>query len=737
MNSERWRQIEQLYHQVADLERPQIDSFLADACREDADLRREVESLLAQSGATEALVDQNAWAEAHEMASAQAMLKAGTSLGPYEILGLLGTGGMGEVYSALDSRLGRRVAVKISQERFSGRFEREARTISALNHPNICTLLDVGPNYLVTELVEGETLHDWLKRGPSVERILEIARQVLQALRAAHRAGVVHRDLKPQNIMVRFDGYVKVLDFGIAKLMPRVTVQTQSSAFIDRSVSGQILGTAAYMSPEQILGDEVDERSDLFSFGILLCEMLTGDRPWRCTSSVDTLHAILHDDPCSIENISPQIAPVVQKLLQKSPADRFSSAEAVWEALAESAVDRAPRSDVRGAEPITSIAVLPFLFLSEIEDRKALSLGFADALITTLGSLEDLAVLPTSTIVNCVPGVDPARTCRDLGVRHVLQGSVQKQGPHWRVSTQLFDSRTQKIAYAEQHDFVREDVFEVQDEIGRRVVQSLQTRSKRAAPKSRDRYSSDPEAYNEFMLGLSESYSDREEVLRSATQHLARAVECDPEFALAHATLSYVSMHIHWEFDPQRVWLDQAEYHCRRALTIDPALPEGHSARAFILWSPAKNFQHAEAIAALERVLAAQPNNERAHNRMATICWHIGRFQEALAAHDRARQSNPKTRSNNLEFIYLYSGDFARAEEAGEAWVRERPGTRYALWYRPLPALMIGDLDSAEQRLAVGLELFPDEPLIISVQGMVHARRGQRASGAGVYPQSA
>ncbi len=726
MNSERWRQIEQLYHEAADLEPPRRHNYLADACREDADLRREVESLLAQSGATCALVDQTAWAAADEMALAQATLQAGTSLGSYQILGLLGTGGMGEVYSALDTRLGRRVAVKISQERFSGRFEREARTISALNHPNICTLLDVGPNYLVTELVEGETLHDWLKRGPSVERILEIARQVLQALRAAHRAGVVHRDLKPQNIMVRFDGYVKVLDFGIAKRMPRAAVQTQSGALIDQSVSGQILGTAAYMSPEQILGEEVDERSDLFSFGILLCEMLTGDHPWRRTSSVDTLHAILHDDPSSIENISPQIAPIVQKLLQKSAADRFSSAEAVSEALAESAADRAPHSDVRGAEPITSIAVLPFLFLSEIEGRRALSLGFADALITTLGSLEDLAVLPTSTIVNCVPGIDPARTCRDLGVRHVLQGSVQKQGAHWRVSTQLYDSRTQKIAYAEQHDFVREDVFEVQDEIGRRVVQSLQTRSRRAPPKSRDRYSSDPEAYNEFMLGLGESYSDREEVLRSSAQHLAKAVEYDPEFALSHATLSYVSMHIHWEFDSQHVWIDRAEYHCRRALELDPALPEGHSARAFILWSPARNFQHLEAIAALEKVLAAQPNNERAHNRMANICSHIGRMDEALIAHQRARQSNPRTRANNLEFILLWSGDFARAEEAAEAWIREKPGTRYALWYHPLPALMNGDLDAAERRLSVALKLYPDEPLIVSVQGMLHARRDQR-----------
>jgi tetratricopeptide (TPR) repeat protein len=312
-------------------------------------------------------------------------------------------------------------------------------------------------------------------------------------------------------------------------------------------------------------------------------------------------------------------------------------------------------------------------------------------------------------------------------VRHVLQGNVQKLGSHWRVSMQLFDSMTQKIAYSEKHDFVREDVFEVQDEIGRRVVESLQTRFPRAAPKSRDRYSSDPEAFNEFMSGLDQSYSDREDALRSAARHLARAVECDPEFALAHATLSYVSMHIHFEFDSERSWMDKAEYHCGRALALDPALPEGHSARAFILWSPEKNFQHAEAIASLEKVLAVQPNNERAHNRMANICNHIGRFEEALIAHQRARQSNPKTRANNLEFLYLWSGDFARAEEAGEAWIREKPGTRYALWYHPLPALMLGNLDVAEQRLAVGLQLYPEEPLMVSIQGMLHARRGQRS----------
>jgi serine/threonine protein kinase len=727
MEPQRWQKIEQFYHLALQREAAEREGFLIDACQGDAELRREVESLLEQSGSTAALVDRTAWAAVRDLASTQMTLKAREMLGPYEIVGLLGTGGMGEVYAAVDTRLGRKVAIKLCQERFSGRFEREARAISALNHPNICTLHDVGPNYIVTELVEGETLRDWLKRAPAGEQYLGVTRQVLDALCAAHRAGIVHRDLKPTNIMVRFDGYVKVLDFGLAKwITPGVPAVQREPAAMTLSQPGQIVGTVPYMSPEQILGQEVDRRSDLFAFGIILYEILTGRHPWPRKSAVDTMHAILHDEPVSMDAIPANTARIVRRLLRKNPTDRFDSAEEVLDALAAGASDREPGSTFgEDAAPLTSIAVLPFLFLSEVQDRKAYALGFADALITTLSSVEEIAVLPTSTIANYVPGIDPSRTCEDLGVRHLLQGSIQRQGSQWRVSTQLYDSRTQKIAYAERHEFVRESVFEVQDEIGRRVLESLQMRLKQAAPKARDRYSSDPEAFEAFMTGLRESYSDRQETLLNAAEHLSRAVERDPDFALAHAALSYVAMHIHFEFDPKLAWLDQAEYHCGRALALDPALPEGHLARSFILWSPAKNFQHAEAIEALEKVLAAQPNNERAHNRIANICVHIGRFQEAYAAQRRAGRSNPKTRSNNLEFLYLYSGDFARAEAAGESWIREKPGARYARWFHPIPALMNGDLDTAERRLAAGLKLCPDEPLIISLQGILHARRGQ------------
>jgi TolB-like protein len=378
-----------------------------------------------------------------------------------------------------------------------------------------------------------------------------------------------------------------------------------------------------------------------------------------------------------------------------------------------------------GAEALASIAVLPFVFLTDVDQHHAMSLGFADAIITILGNLETIAVMPTSAIMNYPAGTDPSRACADLGVRYTLQGNVQRLGTNWRVSLQLFDAATERVTFAEKHDFRLRDVFEVQDEIGRRVAHSLERRFPLAVPKSRERYSSDPEAYNEFMTGLRRSYGNSVEELREAARHLTTAVERDADFALAHAWLSHVAMQIYWNFDLQPRWLEMAEDHCQRALVLEPTLPEGHWAQSAILWSPAKNFQHADAIAELEHVLDARPNFDRAHNRMAAICLHIGRFEEARIAHDLAVRSNPKSRTRNLEFIILCSGDFARAEEAAEAWIKEAPVERFALWFHPQPPLLTGELDVAEERLHVALAHYPDEPLIVSLHAVLHACRKQ------------
>jgi eukaryotic-like serine/threonine-protein kinase len=330
MTAERWAQVKRVFdaaHSKAPEERAELVRAMAEG---DQELESEVRDLLAADESAAGFLQTPA-ADLHSPG-----LAPGARLGPYQILGLLGEGGMGKVYRGLDTRLGRAVAVKICAEQFSKRFEQEARAISALNHPNICTLYDVGPHYLVTELVEGETLRDWLRREPTVERRLETARQILEALRAAHCAGIVHRDLKPQNIMVRFDGYVKVLDFGLAKQLPAArSVQRETDALPDASLPGQILGTIAYMSPEQIQGHPVDQRSDLFSLGIILFEMFTGQHPWPRESPVDTLHAILHDDPPAMNATATgtNVAPIVRKLLAKNPAERYPLAEGVLEAL--------------------------------------------------------------------------------------------------------------------------------------------------------------------------------------------------------------------------------------------------------------------------------------------------------------------------------------------------------------------------------------------------------------------
>jgi len=653
-------------------------------------------------------------------------LGPGSQLGPYQILSLLGAGGMGQIYKAFDARLGREVAIKVAEERFSERFDREVRAVAALNHPNICTVHDVGADYLVMELVDGETLRKGLERGLPLDRTLTIARQLLQALAAAHRSGVIHRDLKPENVMVRADGYVKVLDFGLAKWLPTSRGnRAERAEFSGLSRTGQIVGTLAYMSPEQIEGDDVDARSDLFAFGIMLYEMLTGRHPWPRPTSAATMNAILNDDPPVMDStvVGTDLAIVVETLLRKHPAERYPHAEAVLGALATPSA-KSPVS-TRSATLLTSVAVLPFVFLNDADNTRALSLGFADSLITIFGNLQDVVVAPTSAILHYASDTEPAQVCRDLGVRHALQGTVQRLGSHWRVSVQLFDATTHKVTLSEKHDFDLDNAFEVQDEIGRRIVASLESRFSATLPKSRDRYSSDPEAYGEFMAGLRESASDKHEVLQSAAAHLSTAIERDPEFALAHAWLAHVAMQISFYFDADRTWLDKAEKHCHRALELDPGCAEAYWARSAILWSPAKNFQHAEAIAALEQVLAARPNFDRAHNRMAAICLHIGRFDEARMAHVQAQRSNPKNRTYNLEYIHLYSGDFVRAEEAAQVWLKESPTNWTALSYAAQPALMTGDLTLAEKRLAAGLKLKPNEPMLITLQATLHARRNE------------
>src|SRR6516225_2546907 len=298
---ERWQQIESLFQEALERDPAERDVWLREACQGDSDLRREVASLLANR---QAATDSRPWAAAAaaKLIDGPASLEPGQCLGPYRIECFLAAGGMGEVYRATDTRLHRQVAIKVSSAHFSERFQRGARVIASLNHPHICQLYDVGPNYLVMELVEGPTLADRIKQGAlPLDEALTIARQIAEALEAAHEKGRVHRDLKPANIKIRPEGVVKLLDFGLAKAAeePAGTGDPSDSPTqtISATATGVILGTAAYMSPEQARGASVDKRSDIWAFGVVLYEILTGRHLFRGETVSDTLAGVLKTDP--------------------------------------------------------------------------------------------------------------------------------------------------------------------------------------------------------------------------------------------------------------------------------------------------------------------------------------------------------------------------------------------------------------------------------------------------------
>ncbi len=314
MDPERWRKIGQLYHTA--LERPPADraAYLVEACKGDGELRREVESLLAQDSSKTGTLDRPAWALVPPSGGSMTPITSGTQLGPYKIEGPLGEGGMGEVFRGVDTRLGRSVAVKTSREQFSARFDREARAISALNHPNICTLYDVGPNYLVMELCEGETLAARLERGKlSIQETFRYGAQIADALAAAHAKGIVHRDLKPGNVMLTKAG-VKVLDFGLAKSSQDETL----------TASHVVMGTPAYMAPEQREGKECDVRTDIYALGLILYEMASGKR-WQ------------PDQTAPLDQFPSAFAHVVERCLERDPEDRWQSARDVQRELEWSA----------------------------------------------------------------------------------------------------------------------------------------------------------------------------------------------------------------------------------------------------------------------------------------------------------------------------------------------------------------------------------------------------------------
>ena len=378
------------------------------------------------------------------------MLVEGSRLGPYEILSAIGSGGMGEVYRALDGRLGREVAVKVLPVHLArdgdalGRFEKEARTLAALSHPSILTLFDFGNeagiHYAVMEYLDGRTLRDVLKEGTiAPERAMEIGISIADGLAAAHSRGIIHRDLKPENIFITADNRIKILDFGLAhwEQQMRTTNVTQLPTTPPNTKSGLVMGTVHYMSPEQVRGGTIDERTDIFSLGIVMYEMIYGSRPFTAQTMAETMVAILKEDPAapSVRTSAPEdLSRIIQTCLEKEPSRRFSSVIELSNALKEVAgglavsVVLSPRSGtrrIRKKKKIDSIAVLPFENVARDTETEYLSDGITETIINTLSQIPTLRVMARSTVfLYKGKSIDPRAIGRDLNVRALLTGRL-------------------------------------------------------------------------------------------------------------------------------------------------------------------------------------------------------------------------------------------------------------------------------------------------------------------------
>jgi serine/threonine-protein kinase len=477
---------------------------------------------------------------------------AGHTVGPYELVARIGAGGMGEVWKAHDARLNRSVAIKRLAAEHARRFAQEAREIAALNHPNICQIHDVGPDYLVLEYIEGTPL-----RCPyPVTEAVRFAEQIASALEAAHARGIVHRDLKPANILVSAGGTVKLLDFGLA------TAAADVDADLTQTATGTISGTAAYMSPEQAQGRRLDARSDLFSFGAVLYEMVSGARAFDGPSVADMLSAVLRDEPKPLTAPS-GLTSIVARCLQKSPADRYSSATEIRTALQQALTT--------GGTAGPSIVVLPFANMSRDPDDEYFGDGLAEEIINALAQVPGLKVIArTSAFAFKGQNTDVRRIAEALGVTTVLEGSVRRSGNRLRVTAQLISAADGTHLWSQRYDREMEDIFDVQDEIARAIAGALQVKlDLRPAG-----HTPNLPAYDAYLRGRHHLFKFNPESWRRAKDCFEEAIRLDAMWAQPLATLGLGNLLSQANgLENLRVTAPRIQATAEKALALDPSDP--------------------------------------------------------------------------------------------------------------------------------------------------------------------
>jgi serine/threonine protein kinase/tetratricopeptide (TPR) repeat protein len=720
-DSERRGRLRELFDAAMDLEASERPVFIEKSCEGKPGLRRSLESLLAYSLETESSFDQ-AMREAVDLEDAipKNLGLLGRTLGHYRIAEKIGEGGMGEVYRATDTRLGRDVAIKVLPALFTrdperlARFEREARVLASLNHPNIATIHGIeeidGIRFLVLELVAGVTLRDKLAECPlPIEILVRLAIQIAEGLAKAHAAGVVHRDLKPDNLMLTEDGYVKILDFGIAK----AAVDTDSAPGKTlRTATGRVMGTASYMSPEQARGKAVDHRSDQFSLGSVLFEMVTGTRAFEEPSDAETLVAVMRRQPERPDGYHARVPrpllEIIERCLAKEPEKRYQSTHdlardlrGVTERL--EVINTTAVAGERILVPeMASIAVMPFDNLGP-GDQEYFADGMTDALITHLAKIKALKVISRVSVMQYKGVHKPLpEIARELGVESVLTGSVLHAGGRVRVSTQIVDVSTDRSVWAESYERDRSDILALQSELSRAISEAVEVEldpevEKRIAVSR----TIDPAAHDAYLRGLSdleEAYlggPGMREILHAAFGSLERAIEIEPEWGTPRDALAcgYRLAAGGGSAEVQAEYYPKAKAAALEAIALDPNLYRAPTALGLILglhewkWAEAERY-----------FLRAYELNQ------TVVCWpyahflsKAGRFDEAIEHFNRAQErypGNPLVSMHKGE-AYLGAGRPEEAEAEARRIIEAFPGLFHGYLHLGTILLQTGRYDEA------------------------------------------
>jgi len=647
----------------------------------------------------------------------------GRELGHYQIIEKLGEGGMGVVYKARDTRLGRTVALKLlpqaaGRDPDHRRFIQEARAASALNHPNIVIIHDIntagGVDYIAMEFLAGRTLAQTIPpgRGLPIETVLEYSIQIADALAAAQAAGIVHRDLKPANVMVGEDGRVKILDFGLAKLILTPGIESTQTV----TAAGTIMGTLSYMSPEQAEGRPVDGRSDIFSFGAVLYEMASGIRAFERESGISTLAAVLHHDPPP-RNAPPDLAAIISRCLRKNPADRFQRADELKRALQQ----------VGRSSPIPALAVLPFTNMSAEKEDEYFSDGLTEEIINALTKIAGLRVT-ARTSAFAFRGKE--RDIREIGARlavdDILEGSVRRAGNRIRVTAQLIKVSDGCHIWSERYEREITDVFAIQDEIAQAIADKLRVGIVLERRTVR-RPTEDLEAYNLYLQGRYHLYKWTPEGLARARQCFEQAVARDPGFALVYDALS----EYHWFLGffgiiPPKEAFSTGIWAALRAVEIDDTLAETHALIG--MYRKELDYNWPEVQREMKRALEMSPSSPTVRLRnVVSGLMPLGRLQESVEELKSIIQSDPLSLFNRwwLTIAHYLARDNDLAMEQARFIMEIDPAYYIGHWGIGMLYMEMGLRDKAIAALRRAAELSGNIPLMLGWLGLALARAGE------------